>query len=104
MTATLFLVRHGETEFNTRGIYQGQLDSRRQPEQHLVDQLPLHVRMLRHPPKIELLAWIGLQIVQLPLSLADVVHEFVRRTAHHDLEIVLVIHKVPGCGLPPPLR
>ena len=27
MTTTLFLVRHGETEFNTRGIYQGQADS-----------------------------------------------------------------------------
>ncbi len=27
MTTTLLLVRHGETEFNTRGIYQGQADS-----------------------------------------------------------------------------
>ena len=27
MRTTLFLVRHGETEFNTRGIYQGQADS-----------------------------------------------------------------------------
>lgn len=27
MTTTLLLIRHGETEFNTRGIYQGQADS-----------------------------------------------------------------------------
>jgi probable phosphoglycerate mutase len=32
MTTTLFLVRHGETEFNTRGIYQGQLDSPLTPD------------------------------------------------------------------------
>ncbi len=32
MTTTLFLVHHGETEFNTRGIYQGQLDSPLTPD------------------------------------------------------------------------
>ncbi|MBT5057097.1 MAG: histidine phosphatase family protein [Gemmatimonadetes bacterium] len=32
MTTTLYLIRHGETEFNTRGIYQGQADSPLTPD------------------------------------------------------------------------
>lgn len=43
---TIFIVRHGETEFNTQGRYQGQLDS--PLTEHGMDQVRQMARLLRY--------------------------------------------------------
>jgi broad specificity phosphatase PhoE len=42
---TIFIMRHGETEFNTQGRYQGQLDS--PLTEHGMDQVRQMARLLR---------------------------------------------------------